>query len=429
MRHHVLLIPGFFGFANLGDFAYFKHVLEAMERALADRGLDGAVHVVATYPTASLSRRAARVAETMAEIVEAEGGADSSFHLIGHSSGGIDARLLTARDVRLPTTVPVAALVDRVRTVITLSSPHFGSPLATFLSSVFGAQLLRLLSLFTIYRLRTGRVPVGPVLQLTQQLALFRLLGRFAERFASGTLVENLYRDLLSQFSADRRAAIVAFFESVDEDQELLAQVTPAGMDLVNATTVPRPEIRYGAVVTRAVRPGLRTHLAVGPSPFRQLTHLLFRAAYRLTESAAPTPRTISDGQRAALVSAFGVVPDRRDNDGFVPTMSQVWGEIIFAAEADHLDTLGHIQAPRCVPPHYDWLNSGSLFSLDDFDRLWARVAAFVFDEARSEVTNGASRGARRGGLLAAPDGPRAAPGDPRPAHARRPRARPSRER
>ena len=25
-RQHVLLVPGFFGFANLGDFAYFAHV-------------------------------------------------------------------------------------------------------------------------------------------------------------------------------------------------------------------------------------------------------------------------------------------------------------------------------------------------------------------------------------------------------------------
>jgi len=424
LRPHVVLIPGFFGFANLGDFAYFKHVIDAMERALADRGLDGAVHVVATYPTASLSRRAARVAETLSAIVDAEPGAASSFHLIGHSSGGIDARLLTARDVTLPTEAPVAALADRVRTVVTLSSPHFGSPLAAFLSSVFGAQILRLLSLFTIYRLRTGRVPVGPALQLAHQLALFRILGRFAERFASGTLVENLYRDLLSQFSADRRAAIVSFFDSVGQDQELLAQVTPAGMDLVNATTVPRADVRYGSVVTRALRPGLRTHLAVGPSPFRQLTHLLFRAAYRLTASSAPAPRTISDGQRAALVNAFGVVPDGRDNDGFVPTLSQVWGEILFAAEADHLDTLGHIQAPRCVPPHYDWLNSGCDFSLDDFHRLWERVAAFVFDEAATVSVggaNGAGRGARRGGLRASPGDPRAAPDGPRRAHARRP--------
>lgn len=389
MRHHVLLIPGFFGFANLGDFAYFKHVIEAIEHAIAARGLDGAVHVVATFPTASLSRRAARVAETMASILAADGArADEAvFHLVGHSSGGIDARLVTAREITLPTDAPVGRLAARVRSVVTLSSPHFGSPLAAFLSSVFGAQLLRLLSLFTIYRLRTGRVPIAPVLQLAHQLALFRILGRFAEPLASGTLVDNIYRDLLGEFSDDRRAAIVAFFETVGEDQELLAQVTPAGMDLINATTAPRPDVRYASVVTKARRPGLRTHLAIGPSPFRQLTHLLFRAAHRLTASRAPIPRTLSEGQRAALVAAYGVVPEAVDNDGMVPTLSQVWGEILLAVEGDHLDTLGHIQLPRHVPPHYDWLNSGSKFSLDDFERLWSRVAAFLFDEAKGSLS------------------------------------------
>jgi len=28
--HHVVLVPGFFGFANLGDFAYFGHVRELL---------------------------------------------------------------------------------------------------------------------------------------------------------------------------------------------------------------------------------------------------------------------------------------------------------------------------------------------------------------------------------------------------------------
>jgi len=30
-RQHVWLVPGFFGFANLGDFAYFGHVREAFQ--------------------------------------------------------------------------------------------------------------------------------------------------------------------------------------------------------------------------------------------------------------------------------------------------------------------------------------------------------------------------------------------------------------
>jgi hypothetical protein len=47
-----------------------------------------------------------------------------------------------------------------------------------------------------------------------------------------------------------------------------------------------------------------------------------------------------------ALRAAFGSLPDLRANDGVVPTRSQVWGTIIWAGVADHLDVLGHFPAP-----------------------------------------------------------------------------------
>ena len=40
MRTHVYLIPGFFGFANLGELKYFAHCKEPIERAYADARLD-----------------------------------------------------------------------------------------------------------------------------------------------------------------------------------------------------------------------------------------------------------------------------------------------------------------------------------------------------------------------------------------------------
>ena len=61
MVHHVYLVPGFFGFANLGDLTYFGHVREFLLAAFARRGLTLHVDVVATRPTASLPRRAERV--------------------------------------------------------------------------------------------------------------------------------------------------------------------------------------------------------------------------------------------------------------------------------------------------------------------------------------------------------------------------------
>ena len=106
-RVHVTLVPGFFGFANLGDLTYFGHVHAFLRAAYAARGYEPVLHVVRTYPTASLVRRAVRLLDTLV----AGAADDAPIHLVGHSSGGLDVRLLTAPGVELPTGVDVARLV------------------------------------------------------------------------------------------------------------------------------------------------------------------------------------------------------------------------------------------------------------------------------------------------------------------------------
>lgn len=370
-RQHVLLVPGFFGFANLGDFAYFAHVRDFLQTYLRQRGLDGEVRVVQTYPTASLARRATRVAETIAELTD---GDDGDVHLIGHSSGGLDVRLLTSPEVSLPTTLDVERYARKVRSVVTLSSPHHGSPLATFLSSVLGAQLLRVISLVTIYTLRGGRVPIAAVFHLVRLLSLPRI-----PLVDAGTLLDNIYRDLLSDFSHDRREALEKFMVTVGEDQELLGQLTPVGMQRFNQTTFDRPGVRYGSVVTCARRPGMRTAWTVGGSPLRQATHLLFNAFHRITANMPSLSTGLTYAQSTALTRAYGEIMAPRDNDGMVPTLSQVWGEVVHAAWGDHLDAIGHFYLPQHVPPHFDWLNSGTRFSLADFEHIWRDVGDFMF--------------------------------------------------
>ena len=70
--------------------------------------------------------------------------------------------------------------------------------------------------------------------------------------------------------------------------------------------------------------------------------------------------------------------PDLRTNDGIVPTLSQLWGEVICAVTADHHDVIGHFDDPEHDPPHYDWISSGSGFSRNDFERLWVGVADWI---------------------------------------------------
>ena len=71
--HHVLLVPGFFGFAKLVEFAYFAHVRDFLLEALPKLGVRAEVDVVHTIPTASLERRAALLAQTAAKLLKAKG--------------------------------------------------------------------------------------------------------------------------------------------------------------------------------------------------------------------------------------------------------------------------------------------------------------------------------------------------------------------
>src|SRR6185436_14272306 len=115
-RQHVVLVPGFFGFGSLGELAYFVGVREALGRAFERLSLDVNVVEVPTLPTASIRHRAARVQETLS--AEAEAG---PIHIVGHSTGGLDARLAIAPTSSLPTARKFREHA-RLRTLVTLST-------------------------------------------------------------------------------------------------------------------------------------------------------------------------------------------------------------------------------------------------------------------------------------------------------------------
>ncbi|MFT3915166.1 MAG: hypothetical protein QM704_13905 [Anaeromyxobacteraceae bacterium] len=368
--HHVLLIPGFFGFANLNDFAYFGHVRDYLVEIGPGHGLDGEIRVVETPPTASLRKRAARLAEAIARLLD-ESPPNARVSLVGHSSGGLDARLVVSPEVSLPTSADVRRAAAAVPAVVCVSTPHLGTPLAHLFNTLLGQQLLRVLSVATIYSLRAGRLPLKVVLRLAR-------LFQKADAPADG-MIESLARDLLADFSKPRRLAIEEFLENLGKDQDLLGQITPGGMDLFNAATGDRPGVRYGCVVTRARAPGLRSVIAAGLDPYAQATHALFVALYRLG-ARTPQERTprLDRQQLIELRRAYGHRPDVSANDGMVPTLSQVRGTVVHAVWADHHDVIGHFHQPRHVPPHLDWLTSGSGFDRAGFEATWQRVVAWL---------------------------------------------------
>jgi triacylglycerol lipase len=373
VRHHVFLIPGFFGFAHLGGLYYFKHVHERLDLAFREAGLTLSVHQVKTLPTASIERRAARAFEALAAEVGDDG---SPIHLVGHSSGGLDARLLVTPGVKLPGYDDrIERWVSRVRSVVTVATPHFGTPTASFFRSVFGQQVLRAISVATMYAVRSGRAPIRALAHIARLLTV----SRAAPGSAGYNLANQLYDDLLRDFSPDRRAAVKEFLEEVNTDRSLLTQLTPETIGLFNAAAQPRPTVRYGSVVTASSPPALTTQLRIGLDPYAQVTYAVYRALHRLAASmpARHLPN-LTQAQRDFLAAELGYAPDDRSNDGIVPSLSQVFGEIVHAVTADHLDVVGHFEAPHLDPPHYDWLRTGSGFRQHAFASLWRDAARFM---------------------------------------------------
>src|SRR5687767_11521069 len=103
-RHDIYLVPGFFGFADLGGVTYFHHVREHLGAVLERAGIDARIHSVPTLPTASIRRRASLLLECVASTAD---DAEAPIHLVGHSTGGLDTRLFATPGAALETDIPL----------------------------------------------------------------------------------------------------------------------------------------------------------------------------------------------------------------------------------------------------------------------------------------------------------------------------------
>ncbi len=373
-KHHIYLVPGFFGFTNLGELLYFGHVRDFLQAEFARRGIEAEVVAILSHPTASIRQRAA----DLLSGIQATAGTEGPIHLIGHSTGGLDSRLFVSPGASLREGLELEPYASRVRSVVMVSTPHAGTPLASFFLGLFGQQILKLLSLFTVYVLRFGRLPLKVAFRLGH------MLSRADDQLGwKATLLDQLFDQLLGDFSADRREALSRFLGDVGRDTSLIPQLTPEGIDLFNAGCVDRPGVRYGSVITQSRPPSLRARLSAGLDPYAQITHTVYSFFYGQTQRMPLNripPHTPE--QTAALVQAYGALPGPQACDGIVPTRSQVYGKVISAVRADHLDAIGHFDQPAHQPPHVDWLISGSGFRRPQFEKLWKDVGDFLLEEA-----------------------------------------------
>jgi pimeloyl-ACP methyl ester carboxylesterase len=364
--HHVFLSSGMFGFGRLGSFDYFAHLEAALKQRFAAAGAEVVMHPVTDLPTASIRRRA----ERLADQVTREATGDGPIHLLGHSTGGIDARLVAS-----PSTTAIGtdqlAWLPRLRSVTMMNTPHHGTPLAAFFTTTSGQRVLEALSLLTWVGLSLGQHP------LTAASLVLSVIRKGETKLPFSPQVLSRAIGSLAGLVDDARSPEVRpFLAAIKDDQGAMLQLCPESMDLFAASFSDREGVRYGSTVSMAPAPKARGWLKTIGHPWQTVSLSLFAALHRITAAiparypcTSPHPDPLAE---AALVKAFKTPPRREDNDGVVPIRSQLHGHILWAGLGDHLDVLGHFRAKD----HRDWFTSGSDFSEAEFARLVDAIAA-----------------------------------------------------
>jgi pimeloyl-ACP methyl ester carboxylesterase len=381
LHHRIYLSPGFFGFGKIGSYDYFSHVEKALVARLNASGDDASTWVLDVPPTASIRRRASR----LAELVSSTAGDQGPVHLIGHSTGGLDARMLASPEVILPVPNSMLSWMPRLASVTTINAPHYGTPLASFFATANGQRWLYLLSVLTYVALTVGAPPLTFVSAMV--LAMRRIEGMLGLEVK---ILDGLGRSVLRLLDDAQSAEVRAFLEAILTDQGAVIQLMPEAMDLFHAGIGDRPGVVYQCTASMAPPPSARKWLMRLPNPWETLQATIFTALYgiasRYDETYPCAPRDVDDEAEARMRRAFGRVPGARSNDGVVPILSQVWGKLVWVGYGDHLDVLGHFHPegsshperpmPAGLPSagHVDWLRSGSGFNEPKFETMIAAI-------------------------------------------------------
>ncbi len=392
--HRIYFAPGMFGFGRLASYDYFAHLERAIGARIRAAGDEVATWVLDVPPTASVRRRAARFAELVARTCESEAESDPAkggpIHLVGHSTGGLDARMLASPEVSLGVDDDQLRWMPRLASVTTLSTPHFGTPMAAMFATVSGQRLLYALSALTFIALSLGSPPIAAA------SALVVTIGRIDRALGLDIKMLDRATDALLRVLDDAGSREVRLYlDAIKEDQGAVIQLTPEAMELFQAGITDRAGLLYQSTASMAPPPSPRGWMRNLTSPWKTISHTIFATLYgitaRLDERYPCAAKNAGAEAEAVLTRVFGRPPGARANDGVVPIRSQVWGRIAWAGYADHLDVLGHFPDEMSRgggdKAHVDWLASGANFDRDRFAALTDAISDGMLEAARGRVS------------------------------------------
>lgn len=380
----IYLSPGLFGFERIGNYVYFHHLEEGLLRRFADAGREARAHRVDASPTASIRRRAETLFTSIATTAEP----GDRLHLVGHSTGGLDARLLAAPGARVGNPRTLATMKTHLRSITCMNTPHHGTPLAAFFATLSGQRLLYFLSAATVPVLHLGSPPIA----LTSSLiaALPRLDHALGMRVA---LLDRASDALVAALDDLSSHDLRAWLDGLQRDQAGIIQLAPEAMDVYAALTGDDPDVVYQCSASWVPAPGMKDWARAAASPWTSVSATLFATLHRITAAHHPLYPCEPEGSawKAAVLDRVGEVPPPAANDGIVPFRSQLHGALVWAGHGDHLDVVGHFAgAGADERGHHDWMTSGARFDRKRFDALVDAVATGMLAADRQD------RGPRR---------------------------------
>jgi pimeloyl-ACP methyl ester carboxylesterase len=372
----VVLVPGFLGFSHFGGFYYFAdRVASSLRGALeGDSGASIPVIPFSTVPAGALQGRQEFLLGALTRLDAAVGGIER-LHLVGHSAGGVDAFLLTQDRPFGGGPADPRGIRKKIRSVVTISSPHYGTGLAsTDMAQFLGNPLAHMSGLPTVGR------------------AIVDILRSAPNDPSIPTTFAGALQDWRQSFS---------FLGQVLQHRELIQALRPERMAELQARCRPDPEVRskLTCFVTGTASP--QDDNTKSDPLYRDLYALTARGTNALGPVPRETLRVLDQATREQIINGSDTSPllslEPTTNDGIVTSACQLvhpdrpeeFGGLIVA---DHGDVLGHYPRVDIMTTlgtssssqdsrktiSAGLFHSGAAFRDDQFFELIRRVASCI---------------------------------------------------
>lgn len=425
-RFHLVLIPGFAGFDALGQLEYYSGVTHLAQNWLAPG--NRVLHYFDNFPTAAVVTRSARLQSYLAKrIARGEISGKDEVILVGHSTGGLDIRRLLwdlrrrknkVIEVDGKAEVKPEEILRRVRRVVFLSVPHWGTNIADWVhaqailrmavvaemrAAVAGSQVLLLDWIETSITGSAARLTGSGLFRAVQDALseANEYYGRpsqvrKAEAHEAASQLALYLRHMASDF-----AAIDDLTSRAQPDSKPLS---PAHFPVRHRKSELQHDIKFRSYVTLGRRP-FRFD-PDSPAPPWQLswpltypeitkdaalsagTDIVYRTCYRACAGGPFRSPLLKADVTRRLPGAPRHPIEMWDNDGIVNTLSMLWpkGDNVLVP-GDHMDIVGQYKPVRAEGGGgrkyraYDLLKSDSEFSDEIFQQVWNEIFAFCLGQ------------------------------------------------